>query len=46
METKLLAPVHTHFIDLVLKKKEGSVVCLYTPVSPSVPEIEGIYATG
>ena len=26
--------------------KFGSVVCLYTPVSPSVPEMEGIYATG
>ena len=25
--------------------KIGSVVCLYTPVSPSVPEMEGIYAT-
>ena len=24
----------------------GSVVCLYTPVSPSVPEMDGIYATG
>ena len=24
----------------------GSVVCLYTPVSQSVPEMEGIYATG
>ena len=26
--------------------KIGSVVCLYTPVSPSVPEMEGIYVTG
>ena len=26
--------------------KIGSVVCLSTPVSPSMPEIEGIYATG
>ena len=26
--------------------KIGSVVCLYTPVSPSVPEILSIYATG
>ena len=26
--------------------KIGSVVYLYTPVSPSVPEIEGMYATG
>ena len=26
--------------------KIGSVVCLYTPVSPSVPEMEGIYALG
>ena len=26
--------------------KIGSVVCLYTPVSPSVPEMEDIYATG
>ena len=26
--------------------KNGSVVCLYTAVSPNVPEMEGIYATG
>ena len=26
--------------------KMGSVWCLYTPVSPSVPEMEGVYATG
>ena len=26
--------------------KIGSVVCLYTPVSPSVPQMEGIHATG
>ena len=26
--------------------KIGSVVCLYTPVLPIVPEIEGIHATG
>ena len=26
--------------------KVGSVVCLYTHVSPIVPEMEGIYATG
>ena len=26
--------------------KFGSVVCLYTPVSPSVPKMEGVYATG
>ena len=26
--------------------KMGSVVCLHTPVSPSVPEMESIYATG
>ena len=26
--------------------KIGSVACLYTPVSPSVPEMEGIYVTG
>ena len=26
--------------------KTGSDVCLYTPVSPSVAEMEGIYATG
>ena len=26
--------------------KTGSVVCLFTPVSSCVPEIEGIYATG
>ena len=26
--------------------KIGSVVCLHTPVLPSVPEMEGIYATG
>ena len=26
--------------------KIGSVICLYTPVSLSVPEMEGIYATG
>ena len=26
--------------------KIGSVVCLYTPVPPSVPEMEGIYVTG
>ena len=25
--------------------KIGSDVCLYTPVSPSVPEMEGIYDT-
>ena len=24
----------------------GSVSCLYTPVSPSVPEMQGIYAIG
>ena len=28
------------------RKKNGSVVCLYIPMSPSVPEMEGIYATG
>ena len=28
-----------------LKKKIGSVFCLCTSVSPSVPEIERIYAT-
>ena len=28
------------------RMKIGSVVYLYTPVSPSVPEMEGIYATG
>ena len=27
-------------------EKKGSVVCLYTPVSPSVPGMEGINATG
>ena len=26
--------------------KLGSVVCLYTPVLPSVHEMEGVYATG
>ena len=26
--------------------KIDSVVCLYTPLSPSVPEMEGTYATG
>ena len=26
--------------------KIGFVVCLYTPLSPSVPEMEGVYATG
>ena len=26
--------------------KLGSVVCLYTPVLPSVNEMEGVYATG
>ena len=26
--------------------KIGSVLCLYTPLSLSVPEMEGIYATG
>ena len=26
--------------------KVGSVVCLCAPVSPNVPEMEGIYATG
>ena len=26
--------------------KTGSVLCLGTPVSPSVPEMEGIYTTG
>ena len=26
--------------------KIGSVVCLYTPVLPSVPEMEGINAAG
>ena len=25
------------------RMKMGSVVCLYTPVSPSVPEMEGVY---
>ena len=29
-----------------LEQKIGSVVCLNTPVSPSVPEMEGISATG
>ena len=28
------------------RMKIGSVVCLYTPLSPSVPEMEGIYDTG
>ena len=28
------------------RMKIGSVVCLYTPVSPSVPKMEGINATG
>ena len=28
------------------RMKIGSVVCLYTPVSPSVPEMEGTYSTG
>lgn len=28
------------------KKNMGSVICLYTLVLLSVPEIEGIYATG
>ena len=27
------------------RMKIGSVVCLYTPLSPSVPEMEGIYMT-
>ena len=33
--------------DYVLSRiKIGSVVCLYIPVFPSVPEMKGIYATG
>ena len=28
------------------RMKSGSVMCLYTPVSLNVPEMEGLYATG
>ena len=28
------------------KKKKGSFLSLYTPVSPSIPEMGGTYATG
>ena len=42
------------YVEPVLRSKDyvrsqikvSSVICLYKPVSPSVPEMEGIYATG
>ena len=38
-ETQGLSPISN-------KQKKGSVVCLYTPLQPSVIEMKGIYAIG
>ena len=41
-----VAPVSRSMDYVRSRIKIGSVVSLYTPVSSSVPEMEGIYATG